>query len=359
MIDFSGVKESYFAQKNELDSKIAQILSSGNFIMGREVELLESDLANYVGVKNCITVANGSDALYLSLLSLELKEGDEIITTPFSFFASASCIARAGCKIVFCDIDRETFQMDLAKIESLITQKTRAVLAVSIFGAMGDMTRLRKICRAYNLILIEDGAQSFGARDEYNNLSCSIADISTTSFFPTKPLGCFGDGGAIFTQDDELALKIRALRTHGALKKYDHKILGINSRLDALQAGILRVKLLKLEHFLESRRYFAKCYQKLGFKTQAINGKSAFAQFCILTTRRDELVEFLKLNHIPCAIHYPKPLNSTQALKDFHDSREIINAEAICKQILSLPMHPFLESSIEYIAQILCEFEEL
>ncbi|MDU7693373.1 MAG: DegT/DnrJ/EryC1/StrS family aminotransferase [Helicobacter sp.] len=359
MIELQDIRAGYLAYKDQIDEKIQEILDSGKFILGDEVSLLERDLGSFIGA-HCVSCANGTDGLILALKATQIGSGDEVITTSFSFFATAEAIVSVGARPVFCDISKESFQIDETKIEALITPKTRAILCVSLFGAPCNLEFLKDIAKKHGLILIEDFAQSFGAK-----LCGNVADISVTSFFPAKALGCFGDGGAIFSNDLELISKIKALRAHGAKVRYEHEYIGMNSRLDALQAGILRVKLAHFKDEIKARQELAKMYQdgfaQIDLKVQKCEIKdSVFSQFVILTQtkERENLQEFLKNSGIKTAIHYPAGLHLQKALAFLgYKKGDFPVTEEISTKILSLPMHAHLKrSDLAFILQKSREF---
>lgn len=370
MIDFAGLKEDYLAHKEVLDSAIFSVLNSGNFIMGEEVSSLEAELKKYIFDDNqgfVITCSNGTSALYLALRALDIKEGDEVITSSFSFFASAEMIALVGAKPIFVDIDLKDFNLNIDLISPLITPRTKAILGVSLFGQACELFRLKQIAHANNIALIEDGAQSFGAQifcqDKWHK-SLSIADISTTSFFPAKPLGCFGDGGAIFTPHEHIAKRIASLRIHAQNKRYYHDEIGISSRLDALQAAILHQKLSYFDEMIEKRNAIAKHYlttlghiESVKLPNIPSHKKSVFAQFSILAQKRDSLQAFLKDRGIPTAIHYPIILPKQKAFSYLKTKENFDNAIYASQNILSLPINPYLnDKELDYITQSIGDF---
>ena len=353
--------------REEIDKKIQVVLNHGKYILGPEVKELEQKLAKFVGVKHCVGVSSGTDALLIALMALGIKRGDEVITTPFSFFATAETIMLLGAIPVFIDIDSDTYNLNHYNLKSVITKKTKAIMPVSLYGQPANFLEINKIAKMYNIPVIEDGAQSFGAK-HHNKRSCGLSTIGTTSFFPSKPLGCYGDGGACFTDNNELAQKMRILSIHGQEKRYSHIRLGINGRLDTIQAAILLAKMEVFEKEISERQKIADRYslefQKAGFKfTPKISecNTSVFAQYTIQTDNRDLIREKLKNNNIPTSIHYPSLITNQRALnnknsltskifrkifnKKIYLKKPLNNAEYISKKVLSLPMHPLLKQS--------------
>ncbi len=347
MIRFVDLKRQYMEYKDDIDRAIQDVLESTQFILGKKVEELEERLADFVGVKHCIACSSGTDALLLALMALEIKKGDEVITTPFTFIATAETIALLGATPVFVDIDPRTFNIDPGKIEERITSRTRCIVAVSLYGQCADFDRINEIARKHNLFVIEDGAQSLGATYK-GRFSCSLSDVGTTSFFPAKPLGCYGDGGAIFVKDDELAKRIRALRNHGQLERYKHSYVGINGRLDTIQAAILLAKLPHFPEEIKKRQEVANYYSE---KLQDIvttpfikvHNTSVFAQYTIQVERRDDLRKYLADRGIPTAVHYPIPLHLQKCFDYLGYKRgDLPVSEKMSERVLSLPMHPFI-----------------
>ncbi len=362
-IDFANLKEAHKTHKNEIEEAVLRVCRDANYIMGSEVEALERELAEFVGQGTmAVSCSSGSSALLLALMGLGIKAGDEVITTPFTFIATAEMIALLGAKPVFVDISLEDYQIDCAQIESSITPKTRALLAVSLYGQPPNLAELERIAKKWNLKLILDGAQSFGA-EFTGRKDSSFGDVATTSFFPAKPLGCYGDGGAVFTRDLELAKKIAQLRLHGQSQRYFHQYIGIGGRLDAIQATILRVKLRYFAQEIEERNRIARAYDR------ALNGanvilpkvlegrKSVFAQYTILVENREELQEKLKENGIPSAVHYPLGLHLQECFANLGYKRgDFPCTECASQRVLSLPFNPYLqEEEIERIAQVVRE----
>lgn len=348
MLAFCDLKSQYLKYKNEIDERIQNILNNSSFIGGAEVALLEENLANFVKSKYAYSCSNGTSALYIALKALGIKEGDEIITSPFTFIASSEMIALIGAKPVFVDISDVDYNLDISKIEEKISPKTKAILAISIFGQIPNLNSLKEICKKHNLYLIEDAAQSFGAKNDLGEYSCNIADISTTSFFPSKPLGCYGDGGAVFTNDDELAKKIKLLINHGSSIRYKHEIIGLNARLDAIQAGILNMKLKYFNEEIAKREEIANIYSK-NLKNCIIpkvktGYKSVWAQYSVRVKNRDLVIKKLSENGIPTAIHYPIALYKQPCFEYLnYNKKDYKVCEEVTNEILSLPFSAFLD----------------
>ncbi|WP_047790246.1 DegT/DnrJ/EryC1/StrS family aminotransferase [Tenacibaculum mesophilum] len=356
-IDFAKLQYQYQLYKEEIDTSIQVVLNKSNYIMGEEVSELEKSLEAFTGVKYAISCSSGTDALLLAMMSLNIKPGEEIITTPFTFVATAETIAFLGFKPVFVDIDEKTYNIDSSKIEEAITTRTKAIMPVSLYGQPANMDVIQKIADKHGLKVIIDGAQSFGST--YNGKTDSnLGDISTTSFFPAKPLGCFGDGGAVFTNDSKLAEKIKSLRLHGQSKRYHHKHIGIGGRLDTLQAAVLNVKLKHYRKDLKLRQEVADNYTKTIDNFDVIkpfveeNCTSAWAQYSIRVKNREELQVKLKENGIPTAVHYPMPLHLQECFEYLgYNEGDFPVSELVSKEILSLPMNPYLtEEEIKYIS---------
>ena len=344
-IDFANLQYQYNLYKNEIDKAIHSVLDKSNYIMGEEIKQLETSLENFTGVKYAITCSNGTDALLLSMMALDIKQDDEIITTPFTFIASSETIALMGAIPIFVDIDENTYNIDPSKIEEKITSKTKAIMPVSLYGQVSDMKAIQDIATKHNLKVINDGAQSFGST-YHGKADSNFGDISTTSFFPAKPLGCFGDGGAVFTNDEELAIKMKSLRVHGQSKRYHHKYIGMGGRLDTIQAAVLNVKLKYYKKDLASRQEIAQKY------TQGLKGKpnlilpftaknitSSWAQYSIRVKNRNEVQSKLKEAGIPTAVHYPIPLHLQECFEYLkYKKGDFPMAELISDEIMSLPM---------------------
>lgn len=336
--------------RTDIEKRVKAVLDHGQYILGKEVFELEERLAEFVGVKHCVGVASGTDALLIALMALGVRPGDEVITTPFSFIATAEVIALLGAKPVFVDILRDTYNINPALIEAAITDRTKAILPVSLYGQCPDFDSIKSIAKRHGIPVIEDAAQSFGALYK-GRRSCSLTELACTSFFPSKPLGGYGDGGACFTDDDELALLMRQIRVHGQDRRYHHPLVGINGRLDTLQAAILLSKLAIFEDELALRARVAENYLELFTGSNITNVTlpyvrddcvSVFAQFTISTNCRDQVVEHMTDRGVPVAVHYPIPLNLQPAFADAE--AEVPVAELVSKCVMSLPMHPYLEA---------------
>jgi UDP-2-acetamido-2-deoxy-ribo-hexuluronate aminotransferase len=332
--------------KDKIDAGIARVLEHGKYILGPEVQELEEKLADYTGAKYCITVANGTDALQIAQMALDIGPGDEVITPGFTYIATAETVALLGAKPVYVDIDPKTYNIDPNLIEAAITDKTKAIIPVSLYGQPADFDRINQIAKKYKIPVIEDGAQSFGATYK-GRKSCNLSTIACTSFFPSKPLGCYGDGGAIFTNDDELALVMRQIARHGQERRYHHVRVGVNSRLDTLQAAVLLPKLEILDDEIETRNKMAKNYNTLLNNSGLIvspfiekHNISAWAQYTIQVKNRSELQKRLTKEGIPTAVHYPIPLNKQPAVRD--DNKSLKFGDKVADEVLSLPLHPYL-----------------
>ena len=372
-MQFRDLKKQYQVLKPQIDQAVTRVMSDANFISGSQVSALEERLAKYVGVKHCISCGNGTDALKLAEMALGIGPGDAVFVPDFTFFSSAETVADLGATPVFVDVCRGTFNINPAslerEIESTAAQgslKPKAVVAVDLFGQPANYPELRKICNKYGLTLIEDGAQGFGGRIN-DKVACSFGDISTTSFFPAKPLGCYGDGGAIFTDDDEIADLILSLRVHGKSPedKYNNLRLGMNSRLDTIQAAVLDVKLTAFEDYeLEAVNRAAQMYdQRLAGKlrTPAVpqGFYSSWAQYTLrLDSReqRDALQAALKAKGIPTMVYYPRGMHQQGAFSHLPYNGQCPVSEELCSCVLSLPMHPYLtEEDVELVCEVVLE----
>jgi len=347
-IPFIDLQSQYRAYKGEIDSAIQNILDTSQYIMGAPVKNFEASLSDYVGVKHAIGCASGTDALLLALMAIGIKPKDEIITTPFTFIASSEVISLLGAVPVFVDIEPDTYNINAELIEDKITSKTKAIIPVSLYGQIADMDTINDIADRHNLIVIEDAAQSFGATYK-SKKSCNLSHFGCTSFFPSKPLGCYGDGGALFTNDDELAEKARLFLAHGSKSRYDHEVIGINGRLDAIQAAILDVKLKYFDDEVRSRaeigQYYIELLKDKGIQLPAIKEErtSVFAQFTLQSENRETLIKKLNDNDVPTAIHYPKPLHLQKCYKSLnYKVGDFPVSEKAANEVFSLPMSPFI-----------------
>lgn len=346
-MQFIDLKAQSKLIEERLIERFKAVLDHGAFIMGPEVRSLESSLAEYVGVNHAIGVSSGTDALLIALMALEVGPGDEVITTPFSFFATAEVIALLGATPVFVDIDRATYNIDAHQIEAAITSKTKAIMPVSMYGQCADFDVINAIAARYNIPVIEDGAQSFGALYRGKH-SCGLTTIGCTSFFPSKPLGGYGDGGACFTNDEALAERMRSIRVHGQAERYHHVRLGVNGRLDTLQAAILLEKLVLFPDEVEKRQAVAARY-KMGLagivdtpRVESHN-TSVFAQYTVEVPNRPAVQAALKEKGIPTAVHYPMLLNEQPAIGSSKPSTALPHAKAAAERVMSLPMHPYMK----------------
>lgn len=353
-IPFIDLQRQYQQYRDEIDAELREVLDSSRYIMGDKVEEIERKLAEFVGVEHGIGVASGTDALQLALMAMEIGPGDEVVTSPFTFIATAEVISLLGATPVFVDIKEETWNLDPAAVESVISEDTAAVVSVDIFGQCADYDRLEEICDDNDLALIEDAAQAFGASQE-SKQACSFGDIACTSFYPAKPLGCYGDGGMVFTDDAGLADVIRSLRVHGEGQgRYEHTRVGINARLDAMQAAVLLGKFPGFAEEIQHRQMIAARY------TDALAGtvsrtpviragnKSAWAQYSVEVPERDKVRELLEEDEIPTCVFYPLPLHLQEAFSDLdYTEGDFPVCEAASGRIMSLPMHPFLEKETQ------------
>jgi len=361
-MQFNDLQRQYKAYRAEIDEAIQQVLSTSQYINGEEVGLLEQELTAYVGVKHAISCSSGTDALLLALMALDLQPGEEIICPAYSFISPASMTRLLSATPVFVDVSPLDFNIDVEKIEEKITTRTKAIIGVSLFGQCADFNPIKALAAKHGLWTIEDGAQSFGANYQ-GKKSGSITDLGITSFFPAKPLGCYGDGGAIFTDNDVLAEKLRALRNHGQIQRYQHNLIGLNSRLDTIQAAVLRVKLRHLEEELRARKQVARNYKAFLpegiFLPEVAEGReSVWAQFTIGLGNRDQAREYLKTKGIATTVHYPVPLPFQEAFSGIVNPGDTFEvASLLSDTVLSLPIHAFLKiEEIEYIARSLQEF---
>jgi UDP-2-acetamido-2-deoxy-ribo-hexuluronate aminotransferase len=354
-IDFANLQLQYQTYKDKIDTNLQAILNKSNYILGEEVDILEKELQSFTGAKYAISCSSGTDALLLALMAIDIQPDNEIITTPFTWISTAEMMALIKAKPVFVDIEPDTYNIDANLIEAAITKKTRAIMPVSLYGQPADMDAIQAIANKYNLKIIIDGAQSFGSI--YNNKTDSnLGDISTTSFFPSKPLGCYGDGGAVFTNNEEYANKIKLLRVHGQNKRYHHKYIGIGGRLDTIQAAILLAKLPYFKKELKDRQKVADHYtndlSKI-LQTPVIkpNRSSAWAQYTLRVKNRDTLQLKLKESDIPTSVFYPIPLHLQECFRYLNYKQgDFLISEKASKEVISIPMNPFLSNNqVNYI----------
>ncbi len=368
-MEFRDLKRQYQVLKPQMDAAMLEVAQNCNFIGGAQVTQLEKQLAEYVGVKHCITCGNGTDALSMVMMAWDIQKGDAVFVPAFTFFASAEVIAFEGATPVFVDVEESTFNMDAEKLDEAITRveqqgelKPRAVIAVDLFGQPADYPRIEEVCKKHGLLLLEDGAQGFGGRIGERR-ACSFGDAATTSFFPAKPLGCYGDGGAVFTNDDETAEYLRSIRVHGksSAGKYDNVRIGWNSRLDTIQAAVL---LVKLEAFcrteLEAVNRAAQVYdERLSDEVRTPKVPDGFysswAQYTLIldsSSQREHLQKYLKEQGIPTMVYYPKPMHLQTAFAELgYQKGDFPVSESLCERVVSLPMHPYLdESDIHFVS---------
>jgi len=347
---FVDLQSQFAAYEPEIRREIEEVLRGAQFIMGPKGSELEGKLAAYVGATHAIGCSSGTDALLLTLMAYGVGAGDEIVTTPFTFIATAEMIALVGATPVFVDIDPKTYNIDAARIEDVVTKNTRGIIAVSLYGQCPEMETILSVGGEYGQFVIEDGAQSFGA-ERNGRRSCGWPHVGTTSFFPSKPLGCYGDGGMVFTSDDKVADRIRGLRNHGQWERYQHRAIGINGRLDDLQAAVLLGKFPRFPDEVSTRAYMGERYSDrlgdlVGIPAVSPGNTHVYAQYTIRTPRRDDLVAHLRENGIPTAVHYPIPLHLQEAFRDLgYGTRDFPESEAAASEVVSLPMSAFLSEA--------------
>lgn len=363
-MNFIDLQAQYLAYQKEIDAALANTLLRADFILGKEVAELEAALAKYTEVRHAISCANGTDALMLALMAIDIKPGDEVITPSFTFIATAEAAAIFGAKPVLVDIDKRSYNIDVNSIAAKLTPKTRAILPVSLYGQVADMDEINALAHQYSekfghtIYVIEDAAQSFGALYK-GHKSGGLSDMACTSFFPSKPLGCYGDGGAVFTNDDALAAKLKALRVHGQTGRYQHAYIGLNSRLDTLQAAVLNVKLKHFDAELKKRHELAARYNELLKDADVItpmvlpSRTHIYAQYSIRVPDRESLIKKLAAHDIPTAVHYPMPIHSQPCFHNLgYKDADFPVSTQISKEIMSLPMSAFLtEAQVDYITQ--------
>lgn len=373
MLQMVDLKSQYAKIKTEIDTAIINVVESTQFIGGAEVKNFQQNLEKYLGVKHVIPCANGTDALQIAMMALGLKPGDEVIVPSFTYVATAEVIALLGLKPVMTDVDPKTFNITATIIKKHITKRTKAIVPVHLFGQSADMQEIMELATAHNLYVIEDNAQAIGADYTFSNgekkKTGTIGHIGCTSFFPSKNLGCYGDGGAMMTNDDELAAKLRKIANHGQSVRYYHDEIGVNSRLDAIQAAILNIKLAKLDEYNAARNRAAKYYDKafskikdLKIPVRAKNSTHAFHQYTLLVKngKRNELNKFLEEKGVPSMIYYPVPLYEQKAFAHYWKRKSGFKVtEQLCKEVISLPMHSELtEETLKHITDMVKSFFE-
>lgn len=343
-MEFIDLKAQYAALKADLVERMQCVLDHGQYIMGPEVAELEAALARFTGAKHCVTVSSGTEALLISLMSLGLKPGDEVITTPFTFAATAEMVVLIGCVPVFVDIEPDTCNIDAALIEAAVTPRTKVIMPVGLYGQVADMDAINAVAARHGLAVIEDAAQSFGAAYR-GRKSCNLSTLGCTSFFPSKPLGCYGDGGALFTSDDALARACREIRVHGQSARYTHSRVGVGGRMDTLQCAVVLAKLERFEWELARRRVLGARYGELlrdvaGVRLLAVrpDRDCVWAQYTVFIDHRADVQAVLSAQGIPTAVHYPRPLHQQPAYSHWHVGADMPHCVAAAERVLSLPM---------------------
>ncbi len=358
-MEFIDLKAQQARIRESVDRRIATVLEHGRYVLGPEVQELEELLANYIGTRYCVSVGSGTDAILIALMALGVAPGDEVITTPFSFIATGEVIALLGAQPVYVDINPRTFNLDPALLEQAIGPNTKAVMPVSLYGQCADLTAINRIAEKHRLPVIEDAAQSFGATHQ-GRRSCSISGIGCTSFFPAKPLGCYGEGGALFTDDQGLATLAREIRVHGQDRRYHHARLGLNGRMETLQAAVLLAKMEIFEEEVETRSALGARYSELLAGSALIppyiepGNSSVYGQYTIQVEQRDRVIEQMTSAGIPTAVHYPIPLYRQPAL--WQEGLALANADRAAERVMSLPFHPYLsEAQLQRVAAALLD----
>jgi UDP-2-acetamido-2-deoxy-ribo-hexuluronate aminotransferase len=362
-MEFIDLKSQYQAARDLINGRIQAVLDHGQYILGPEVAELEERLAAYTGARHCITVASGTEALLIALMALGIRPGDEVITTPFTFIATAEVIVLLGAVPVFVDVDARTGNLDPALVEARIGARTRAIIPVSLYGQPADMDEINAIADRHGLAVIEDAAQSFGA--EYRGRkSCNLSTIGCTSFFPSKPLGCYGDGGALFTSDDDLARAMKEIRVHGQSRRYVHTRIGVGGRMDTLQCAIVLAKLGLFDWELGQRRRAAATYDtllagKVGVVARGADRTSVHAQYTVLVERRNDVQRVLQDAGIPTAVHYPVPVHMQPAYAHLSGGAICPVARTLADRVMSLPMGPYLpDEDIRRVCAVLLDAVE-
>jgi len=349
-MQFIDLKKQYAALQNSINNRIQTVLNHGQYIMGPEVKELEAALCAHTGAEHCITVASGTEALLMSLMALGIQAGDEVITTSFTFVATAEVIALLGARPVFIDEEPDTCNIDVSQLEGKITERTKAIIPVSLYGQCGDMDEVNAIAALHGIPVIEDGAQSFGAMYK-GRKSCNLSTLGCTSFFPSKPLGCYGDGGAVFTNDGNLAQALREIRVHGQSARYYHTRVGVGGRMDTLQCAVVLGKLERFEWEIAQRIHIGTRYQELlsnlpqGARTVVVrpDRTSVWAQFTVIVPDREKVLARLNEAGIPTAVHYPRAIHQQPAYTQYAVAGDMPVSESLAQQVLSLPMHADLD----------------
>lgn len=350
---FIDLKTPYRELRSRIEARMNAVLEHGQYIMGPEVRELEERLAAYTGATHCITCASGTEALLIALMALGIESGDEVITTPFTFVATAETIVLAGATPVFVDIEPDTCNIDASKIEAAVTSRTRAIMPVALYGQPADMDAINAIAARHKLAVIEDAAQSFGATYKERK-SCNLSTIGCTSFYPSKPLGCYGDGGALFTNDDSLAEAMREIRVHGQPSNYIHTRIGLGGRMDTLQCAIVLAKMDRFDSEIAARQRIASRYRELlgaSGDVQLLEVRSdrtsVYAQYTVLSSKRKALQASLSELGVPTAVHYPRPLHQQPAYSRFRPDVSLLEAERAAAQVISLPMYPDMKPEVQ------------
>ncbi|HYL22785.1 MAG TPA: DegT/DnrJ/EryC1/StrS family aminotransferase [Burkholderiales bacterium] len=351
-MDFIDLKSQYRALKREIDERIQRVLDHGQYILGPEIGELEQQLAAYIGARHCVTVASGTEALLIALMALDIKPGDEVITTPFTFIATAEMIVLLGAKAVLVDAEEDTANIDASKIAAAVTPRTRAIMPVSLYGQPADMDEINAVAARHRIPVIEDAAQSYGATYK-GRRSCALSAIGCTSFFPSKPLGCYGDGGAIFTDDAALAQAMREIRVHGQSGRYNHTRIGVGGRMDSIQCAVVLAKLGRFDWELERRSALGRRYDQLlaplAPRVRPIKVRpdrtSVYAQYTVRATDRARLEQELKRRGIPTAVHYPLSLHQQPAYAAHYRGQSFPVSEKLAREVISLPMSADLRES--------------
>jgi UDP-2-acetamido-2-deoxy-ribo-hexuluronate aminotransferase len=357
-MEFIDLKAQYQASRDLINARIQAVLDHGQYIMGPEVAELEARLADYTGARHCVTVSSGTEALLIALMALGVEPGDEIITTPFSFIATAEVIVLLGATPVFADINPATCNIDPGQVEALITPRTRAIMPVSLYGQPADMDEINAIALRHGLPVIEDAAQSFGAT-YHGKKSCNLSTIGCTSFFPSKPLGCYGDGGALFTSDDRIAAAAREIRVHGQSRRYVHTRIGVGGRMDTLQCAIVLAKLDRFDWELQQRQRAGAAYDALLSGRVQLVGRhrdrsSAFAQYTVVIDERERVQAALHAQGIPTAVHYPVPMHQQPAYAQLATGGPCPVATDLAAKVMSLPMGPYIDDAeVRQVAEAL------